>query len=48
MKVKLNTACKVTVFGAFSCPDLPAFELNTERYFVSLPIQSECGEILFS
>ena len=30
---------------SFSGPYFPAFELNTERYFVSLSIQSECGKI---
>ena len=29
----------------FSGPYLPAFELNTERYSVSLRIQSKCGKI---
>ena len=32
-------------YGFFSCPYFPAFELITERYFVSLRIQSECGKI---
>ena len=30
----------------FSGPYFPAFGLNTERYFVSLRIQFECGKIL--
>ena len=30
---------------SFSCPYFPAFRLNTERYGLSLRIQSECGEI---
>ena len=29
----------------FSCPYFPAFELNTERYSVSLRIQSKYGKI---
>ena len=29
----------------FYGPYFPAFELNTERYFLSLRIQSECGKI---
>ena len=29
----------------FSGPNVPAFGLNTERYGVSLRIQSECGKI---
>ena len=30
---------------SFSVPYFPAFELNTERYSVSLRIQSKCGEM---
>ena len=30
---------------SYSGPHLPAFELNTERYGVSLRIQSECGKM---
>ena len=30
---------------SYSGPHFPAFGLNTERYFVSLRIQSECGEL---
>ena len=40
--------CMKSVFiRSYSDPYLPAFGLNTERYlyFVSLRIQSECGEI---
>ena len=32
-------------YGVFSGLYFPAFGLNTERYFVSLRIQSECGKI---
>ena len=32
-------------YRVFSDPYFPAFGLNTERYFVSLHIQSECGKI---
>ena len=32
-------------YGVSSGPCFPAFELNTERYSVSLCIQSECGKI---
>ena len=47
------TAWKVTKYGVFSSPYFPAFGLNmersfglnTERYGVSLRIQSECGKI---
>ena len=35
--------CPNTEF--FSDPYFPAFGLNTERYFVSLRIQFECGKI---
>ena len=38
-------AWKVSKSGVFSGPYVPAFILNTERYKVSLRIQSECGEI---
>ena len=30
---------------SYSGPHFPAFELNTERYSVSLRIQSECGKM---
>ena len=39
-----RTAWKVSKDGDFSGPYFPAFRLNTERYFVSLRIQSECGK----
>ena len=39
------TAWKVSNYGLFSGPHFPAFGLNTERYSVSLHIQSECGKI---
>ena len=32
-------------YGVFSGPYFPAFRLNTERYGVSLLIQSVCGKI---
>ena len=35
----------VSKYGVFSVPYFPAFGLNTERYAVSLRIQSECGKI---
>ena len=34
--------------GSFPGPYFPAFELNTERYSVSLRIQSECGKMQVS
>ena len=40
-----NTVWKVSKYGVFSSPYFPAFGLNTERYGVSLRIQSECGKI---
>ena len=39
------TAWKASKYGVFSGPYFPAFGLNTERYFVSLCIRSECGKI---
>ena len=38
------TAWKVAKYG-ISGPYFPAFGLNTQRYFVSFRIQSECGKI---
>ena len=38
------TAWKVFEYGVFSGPYFPAFGLNTEKYEVSLRIQSECGK----
>ena len=35
------TAWNVSKYGSFSGPHFPAFELNTEIYFVNLFIQSE-------
>ena len=32
-------------YSVFSGPHFPGFRLNTERYGVSLRIQSECGKI---
>ena len=39
------TAWKVSKYGAFPGPHFPAFALNSERYSVSLCIQSECRKI---
>ena len=39
------TARKVSKYGVFSGPYFPEFELNTERYSVSLHTQSVCGKI---
>ena len=36
---------KSACIRSYSGPHSPAFELNTERYVVSLQIQSECGKI---
>ena len=44
-KVKYATAWKLSDYGVFSGPYFPVFGLNTERYEVSLRIQSECGKI---
>ena len=40
-----DTAWKVSKNGVFSGPYFPSFGLKTERYEVSLRIQSECGKI---
>ena len=40
-----STASKLSKYGLFSGPYFPAFGLNTERYSVSLRIQSECGKM---
>ena len=39
------TVRKVSKYGVFSGPHFPAFGLNTERYEVTLHIQSEYGKI---
>ena len=39
------TTWKVSVFEVFTVPCFLAFGLNTERYGVSLHIQSECGKM---
>ena len=39
------TAWKVAKYGVYPGPYFPAFGLNTEKYFVSFRIQSECGKI---
>ena len=36
---------KIVRIWSYSGPYFPAFGLNTERYFVSLSVQSECGKI---
>ena len=40
-----DTAWKVSKYGVISGPYFSAFGLNTERYFVSLRIQSKSGKI---
>ena len=40
-----NHCVKSVRIWSFSDPYFPAFGLNTERYEVSLRIQSECGKI---
>ena len=42
---KPYTAWNVSKYKVFSGPYFPAFRLNTERYEVSVRIQSECGKI---
>ena len=44
-KSKAATSWKVFKYGVFSGPYFPVFGLNTERYFVSIRIQSKCGKI---
>ena len=44
-QLKTHTAWKATKYAVFSGPYFPEFRLNTERYGVSLRIQSECGKI---
>ena len=44
-KLLLFTSWKVPKYGAISGPHLPAFGLNTEKYFGSPRIQPECGKI---
>ena len=39
------TAWKVSKYGVFSGPYFPTFGLNTDRYSVSLRIQSDCEKI---
>ena len=39
-----NTALNVSKYVTFSGPYFPVFGLNTERYGVSVRIQSECGK----
>ena len=41
----IYTAWKVSKYGVFSAPYFLAFGLNTEKYEISLHIQSECGKI---
>ena len=42
---RVKSAWNVSKYWVFSGPYYPAFGLNTERYGVSLRIQSECGII---
>ena len=50
LKVRTNVnfhsshCLKSVCFRSFTAPYFRAFGLNTERYFISLCIQSECGE----
>ena len=41
----MNHCMKSARIQSYSGPYFPAFGLNTERYSVSLRIQSECGKI---
>ena len=42
---KSAPGAKGSKYGVFSGPYFPTFGLNTERYSVSLRIQSKCGKI---
>ena len=44
-QIELPTAWKVSVFGFFPGLYFPAIGLNTERFSVSVHVQSECGKI---
>ena len=41
---RVKGVCIRSYFGPHFPPHFPAFGLNTERYGVSLRIQSECGK----
>ena len=43
--LKNNHCVKNVRIRSYSGPYFPAFRLNTERYSVSLHIQSKCGKI---
>ena len=43
--IELNHCVKSVRIWSYSGPYFPAFGLNTERYSISLCIQSECGKI---
>ena len=46
MSICHSTHCVKSVrIWCYSCPHFPTFGLNTERYGVSLRIQSECGKM---
>ena len=44
-KGNLTHCVKSVHIRSYSGPNFPAFELNTERYSVSLRIQSKCGKM---
>ena len=44
-KIGKISCVKSVRIQSYSDPYFPAFGLNTERYFLSLRIQSECGKI---
>ena len=45
ISMKKTTASKMSKYGVISGRYFPAFGLNTERYFVSLRIESKCWKI---
>ena len=44
-KLSFFRCVKSVHIRSYSGPHFPVFELNTERYKVSLRIQSECGKM---
>ena len=45
IRARIIHCVKSVRIQSYSGPYLPSFRLNTERYFVSVSIQSECGKI---
>ena len=45
LRLQYNQCVKSVRIRGYSGPHFPAFGLNTEKYGVSLRIQSECGKM---